>query len=835
MKYIASTLVLLAALVLFPQATYAAQYSLQWIEVIVDEEGNENDGGILLIEDSRTYSLPLQQARRMAFLGMPPDTFVYGKIYRIGDDSSREYISDIYYGSYFAFERAGVYELDMYEMPVMVTHKSPTKFFAGIFLGEIAYAQEDGFTLAETIRFTVTDANAPTVEECCSSVMFLPGLQASRLYTWTVIDGEKRLWEPGLGDEAESLRLRSGGAGESDVYTRKGDVLDSAYTVNIYGSFIDDLEQLQTDGDIDDFEALAYDWRLDYQDLLTNGREFLGGVVRWRGAAATTSTPYIIQTVRALAADSQTGKVTIVAHSNGGLLAKALTNALGSDADDLIDKIIFVGVPQVGTPKAIAGLLHGVDQALPTNWFPAFFPASDGRAVGQTMPSAFNLLPSARYLESANGPVVTFSPATLPEWNKRYGDIRSWAALKKFMTDTKRTKPDYDDLELPDIVGVSLMDQTFAVHRALDVWAPPAGVEFYTIAGWGIPTLSRLEYEKIPICLSIAYARCIAYGGKISFSVEHTVDGDGTVVEPSAHWGSGNEYWINLERYNDDHIDRTHVDLLEIVDVRSLLDGIISGSDTLLSQYISTTKPPYTGEQERLEFTSYSPVTLGFKDASGNYIGLVQDGTVVGDIPGVYYEQYGDVQWLSVPRSLSGQVVLEGTDEGSFTLVVEETNGVTSERIAVFAGVPSDTNTTASLVLSPGSDPAQLSIDDDGDGDEDGQVAPASNEPVTVAIIKEHVTLARTLGWIATDSYKDLLHKRLEPLPSVGNIRFGITKLNVRGNPQAPSAFQRSAELARVKVFLTEIERGRRNGMLMEQGYLMLLADTDRFINGTSQ
>jgi pimeloyl-ACP methyl ester carboxylesterase len=57
---------------------------------------------------------------------------------------------------------------------------------------------------------------------------------------------------------------------------------------------------------------------------LNNGSQTLDGKIYYRGTNAATSTPYIIQELRRLAATSKTGKVTIIAHSNGGLLAKAL-------------------------------------------------------------------------------------------------------------------------------------------------------------------------------------------------------------------------------------------------------------------------------------------------------------------------------------------------------------------------------------------------------------------------------------------------------------------------------------------------------------------------------
>lgn len=790
----------------------------------------------MVFEEGGTYALELGISRHFDIpQALIDGDFYTGQLFLVANDGARQLVGEIgIFSDEITITKAGQYELDVYAgiFSIMVNRGFLSRLFSFLF-GETAYAEPIG-DYSETLHFTITDVNVPTVEECCSSVLFLPGLQASRLYRPIVIgDGEDQLWEPDFGDEAPVLMLD--GIAESDIYTKKGDVLAEAYgVVNIYKSFIDSMNDLVGD-EINAFEAIPYDWRLDYQELLTKGA-LRDGETYWHGSRAATSSPYIIQQLRALAADSRTGKVTIIAHSNGGLLTKALTNALGSDAEKLIDKIIFVAVPQVGTPKAIAGLLHGTDQGLPRDSLPFFFSMADARAVAATLPSIYHLLPSARYLQSNPDPVVTFSASTLPEWNKKYGDINTWPELKAFMTDTKRSDPAYGDLSTPEIVSKTLMDRTFTVHRTLDNWAPPTGVEFVSIAGWGVETLASIEYTKVPECLAFTNYQCKAQGGKISFHLNHTIDGDGTVVEPSAYAGKGEKYWVNLQNYNSDHFIqsilsvRDHSDILEVPQLREFIDNLIKEEKVPFPQYISTIQPTYTGNLSRLQFEVHSPVTLGFEDVNGNYVGLLQDGTITGEIDGVYYEQYGDVQWLSIPQSLSGKLVMHGTDTGSFTLVVTQTNGTTSQEVAVYGGVPSDTSTTATLTLSGGSLPSEMMLDDDGDGEPDREVAEDAQEPITEQGIRDDVALARTLGWITAESYKALLLKRLEPPAPKRGIKIGNKVLNI-GTGGTPPALERSAALARVRTLRSEIERGRASGMLTSEGYQLLLSDTERFIS----
>ena len=213
----------------------------------------------------------------------------------------------------------------------------------------------------------INDGPPPCTEDCFSNVLFLPGIEASRLY-----ENGERLWE-GKDDQVELLYLDDNGASKNQNIYAKGviDVFTGApISVAIYDAFLGDLAQKKSGGVIEDYAAVAYDWRLSIPDILASGTEEPNGAIYYNRA---TSTPYIEQTLRRLADSSRTGKVTIVTHSNGGLLAKALISELGDEADDLIDKVIMVGAPQLGTPKAIGSLLHGYDTGIP-------FVMSDERA-----------------------------------------------------------------------------------------------------------------------------------------------------------------------------------------------------------------------------------------------------------------------------------------------------------------------------------------------------------------------------------------------------------------------------------------------------------------------
>ncbi len=614
------------------------------------------------------------------------------------------------------------------------------------------------------IGTTIVKTNNQNFTAGYSNVMFLPGMEASRLYRPDYNGGTNRLWEPNSGNDAESLTLGDGTLPkDNDIYAEKNDVIDEAYIPlglgpNIYKSFIESMNTLKNDDHlITDWSAVPYDWRLDYNEILTNGAE-INGKIYYRGDLAATSTSYVIQELRRLASSSRTGKVTIIAHSNGGLLAKALTNFLGeTESSKLIDTIVMVAVPQLGTPQAIGSVLNGHGQAIPTSWFYPFLSPQNARGMAQNMPVAYNLLPSEEYFHYVDDPVITISSSTLPTWATAYGTTtHSTIRLDNFMADVlnKRTKPAFDDVENPEIVDPAFLQRANAVHAILDHWTPPAGIHLVTIAGWGEETVSSIGYKTVKACTD---ASCYFLGDKVTETISHVIDGDGTVVEPSAHWANGansTRYWVNLGNYNKyvpDMFATKHADILEISELRSLIKNILQGEQSPL-EYISTIAPQYTGTTPRLHFTLHSPLTLEFYDTHGNHVGYsATTNSIEQDVPGVQYERYGEVQWISIPKDMAGRLVMRGTDSGSFALDTEEVNGNDVLSNASFEGVPSSINTIVTMNITPTqsvTEGSKLIVDENGDGTAEITLTAKSGEIVVPDSLPPHTTttISGTLG-----------------------------------------------------------------------------------------
>lgn len=572
-----------------------------------------------------------------------------------------------------------------------------------------------------------------------SSVLFLPGIEASRLYRQARADeggAEKSLWLPISDQDVKDLYLDANGKKISsppnyEIYTR--DVIDKAYGfLDIYGSFIDKLEEMKSvDKTIADYSAVPYDWRLSLDDILA------GGVKTGENISYTETaiSPYIIQELRRLAEGSKTGKVTIVAHSNGGLLTKALLKKLADTNDPLlqkIDKVIFVAVPQLGTPMAIPALLNGYNQGLSVKVFTTLS-ENIAREFGENLPGAYNLLPSDNYFTYVDNPVVKFDE-TMSDWGSKYGGvIHSKELLHNFLIDSYgRVESSSKDISTPSQLRENILSSAETVHSTLDSWVAPAGLSIVEIAGWGVPTtLSGVEYYKDD--------------GKIELKPITTIDGDGTVVTPSALWGAGasgiSRYWVNLKSYNSFinkvknlRLNTKHADILGIPELQTLVSNIILATSTdTLPTYISTSTPQTGSNDTRLIYSLHSPLTLDIYDDLGNHTGIsTTTNKLEEQIPGTYFIQFGEDKYIFTDTTTPIHISMTGYDTGTFTFDIEQKQEDNTISTVTFKDIPTASTTRVSITAQSDINTlSDLSIDTDNNGSPDITLKPVINGVVT--------------------------------------------------------------------------------------------------------
>ncbi|MDP2665480.1 MAG: PxKF domain-containing protein, partial [bacterium] len=540
-------------------------------------------------------------------------------------------------------------------------------------------------------------------------------------------------------------------------------------------SFLEQLAAMKDAHTIADYTVAPYDWRLSLDDILTHGKQ-TGTNISYLDA---TSTPYIIQELKRLATTSKTHKVTIVAHSNGGLLAKRLTQLLGpTESAKLIDKIIFVAVPQAGTPQAVGAILHGYDQALPIKPL-SFFGMTEAiaRELARNMPSVYNLLPSASYFTFTDDPVITISAdPLLAPWRAAYGDvIHSGERLHAFLTDESRAVlPASDPLTAPIVGNGTLLNASETLHTTLDTWAPPVGIALTEIAGWGEETLKTIAYYQGAKSTCTAFkadSTCAAMvtTPALQYSPKTVLDGDGTVVVPSALWTPSatgvQKYWVDLFSYGSElgglRINRKHADILEVPQLRTFIQDLITKNTIeILPKHISTTTPTTSTNGTRLRFTLHSPLALNLYDNLGNHTGFsTTTNSLEENIPDSRYLSFGEVQYISVPSSANLNLIMDGYADGSFTFDMEEAQGNTVIATTTFSGIPSFTNTKVTMDISENAGiegASDLRIDVRGDGTIDVELEPKLNGvavllmPLSIIAEDKKITLGEPIPPLTT-------------------------------------------------------------------------------------
>jgi pimeloyl-ACP methyl ester carboxylesterase len=582
----------------------------------------------------------------------------------------------------------------------------------------------------------------------------------------------------------------SGVSYNKKIYTR--DIIGTTNlplgNITIYQSFENSLDSMVAAGTISEWAPVSYDWRYDPTYIVSHGVADSSGHVSYENALSAGQKPFIITQLEALITASKTGKVTIVTHSNGGLIVKALIEKLqamhvaGQNDDiDKIDKIVMVAAPQIGTPEAIGALLHGDGTSIAGGFI---LGASTARDFGKDVPGAYALLPSQQYFNTVASPIVTFDPSlnSVNDFYRKYGaSITTYAALKNFLLgiSDNRSNPASDDTTDPEILNAALLNNANAIHTDIDNYQIPTSIPVYQVAGWGEETASGVSYTTRQDCLAGSLlCKLVLDENMIPVS-----DGDGVVVTPSATFGNANKYYINLLQYNiDNHLNNQHKDIFEVTPVINLIKNIIT-SDSDVPQYVTTTKP--TGS-DTLVLSTHSPVTLDVYDSLGRHTGLSST-QVLPDfqqadeqIPNSSYIPFGEGTYISVPNGNNYTVNIAGTDFGTFTFEKEQyLNDQPQADTSVFTDIPVTPTTNATLMLDSEGNPSQLKVDVDGDGTIDETIsAGAQLDPIIYLEMIRKTVLSMQLA----SNVQNVIIKKINSLETAiqsGKIKNAKQKIKV--------------------------------------------------------
>ncbi|MBC8464793.1 MAG: hypothetical protein H8D63_00235 [Parcubacteria group bacterium] len=564
-----------------------------------------------------------------------------------------------------------------------------------------------------------------------SSVAFLPGIGGSRLYTERG-NGEM-VWEPNdLADidqvavdpiTGKSIDPNIAVKGLTDEILLR---LDAWPTTNVYKSFMQYMDdEVEGRGLIAEWKPLAYDWRLGFDELLSHGN-LIGtdngvDVVLF---SETADTPYLIYELERMARLSDSGKITILTHSNGGLLAKYLLAQLEKENNSLLDSIddvILVASPQLGTPEAAATLLHGTTK----------FGKGKERDTAENMESAYHLLPSYTYFETVSDPVFEFSDEVdeIPELIDFVGEIiggsGAYTAFIDFLTGHGGTWDEPTDVDAPNVLKDDQLAYAQRMHAVIDNWIPPEHIDVIQIAGFGLDTTYAIQYDDcdIPFCEDSLET--------LDRKLLKTAYGDGTVVLPSAIAMGDTDgvetYYVNLDEHNsfgEGNRNRKHASILEVNKLKDFLANLFIGS-RYLEEYIYGTLP-FSAKTKNVHITMHSPVDI-HAYVGGLHTGLVGvEGSDIRyyeeEIPNSSYSEWSESKEITVPYGEEIILSLEGYDEGTFTLEIEEREGDEVLAYTIFSDVPIMKGDVGDIVFHDIDDVTELALDTDGDGNSDEYV-----------------------------------------------------------------------------------------------------------------
>ncbi len=532
---------------------------------------------------------------------------------------------------------------------------------------------------------------------CCSSVLFIPGFEASRLY-----DTGSRLWEPSSNDNVRRLYMDQDG-NSIDPSIRAKDILIVALGIKaIYKRFADYMDTQVFNGTMHAWLPLPYDWRKGVYNLADD---------------------FDLKNITDLASTSITGKVTIIAHSNGGLFTKALMRKLeGVGKSNIIDRIINIAVPELGTPEALEAMLHGTDQGIAAG---LILDENNARTFSQNLPGAYGLLPTKKFFEKNPITVIndTFSKTPI---------AATFEKMKEFILNGSFSKATTTDTSIPLRLNSKLLFPNEIFHESVDNWRSSSTTKTFSIFGWGEPTMEGIVYKSEPHCVKNFLKLCPILHTSIS-----TTSGDGTVLTKSSSGNSDSISFFNLKKLHKERWENiNHANILNSAEMLSKINQIVTNTKVSTTsppdyeKYFSSTEP--IDDSYYLSINVYSPVDIDVYDRKGHHTGLIYDpqfNQYVPDensIPGSKYEHFGTNKRVIVPFGEEYQISLSGNDAGLFIVDAQVSSPRGFNDIiasTTFSELPVTFLTNIDLIIATTTaslaSTTVMNIDIDGDGDTD--------------------------------------------------------------------------------------------------------------------
>ncbi len=504
----------------------------------------------------------------------------------------------------------------------------------------------------------VATARLPASGELSFEVKNIPIILVPGIMGTEMKKGDDLLW-PNIGrmftdfgdDFMNVLSMNSDGTPIDNQVVTDDIVRQPVITKDVFKGLIDQFINLGYQEDIDLF-VLPYDWRLDIRTTSESLKSKINSV------------------------KSQTGSsiIDIVAHSMGGLLAKQYALDNGSNS---IDKLIFVGTPHLGAPKATKTLLLGDD--LGVSLVIPFLDFQRIKHISQNMSAIYELLPSQLYV-AQNGSY--YSDLTTNNISFTYSEMGNYFVDQGLNSGLIQAASSFHSMALDDF--------------------NTAGIDVYNINGCNTPTISSIKKFRGPL--------------RDEYLVSMSA-GDGTVPIESSKAinvdSSKAYYFSNTGIFNGSH-SIEHAEMPSTDGIRELITEIITGANIVLPD--NATHDSSLCEVSGQFISVHSPVNLHIYDQDGNHVGRGENGDIDYNITGVAYEEIGENKFVFLPTSggQTYQVTLDGTGSGTFSLRVSKVENNEITETAYYSNLPVNTATEATVTLASSVANTVLQVDQNG-------------------------------------------------------------------------------------------------------------------------
>jgi pimeloyl-ACP methyl ester carboxylesterase len=515
-----------------------------------------------------------------------------------------------------------------------------------------------------------------TVQAPKEPVILIPGIIGSRL---TRVSDGKEIW-PDVDDMLlspsddylDDLALAPDGSQIPGKMMAASSIIDQESVLGISASFYGKLLQdLENDGyhSGTTLFVFPYDWRL--------------GV---RNAAAA-----LANTVAAARAASPDGKISIVAHSMGGLIVKDYLAGISDTS--FVDKLVLLGAPQLGSPEAFKYLNYGDNLGFQIPVVNLdILNHNEVKKIVQNMPSIYDLLPSRAYMADGGGYVQDF----------RNGE----STFLDFDATNRLMLADPSDSR-----NASLLSASDVLHGGLDN-APTNASNVYNIMGCAEPTVTGYRlYDSGVVDLVRS-------------------DGDGVVPLASAmdRANGSRNYFISGAATGISHVSLV-TDGRAISLITAILDGTINSltlpggfSTSLDSCFPNTGSGGSAQDETTVEFSAHDVNGFTVQNSEGLSTGPDASGAINLGIPDSTYEAIGDNYFITVPAGGDYHLIAESSSSDNLVVQAQGYDGGSATQSATYvvsstAATASGTNvgtTTAQLDFSGFDSAGNLTVTESG-------------------------------------------------------------------------------------------------------------------------